>query len=338
MGVKIKDLVEENKKIITLDQLKNKILVVDAFNMLYQFITTIRQADGTPLQDEAGITSHLSGIIYRVTNILSKGIKLIFVFETESPELKRITQMERKAKKQEAIIKYELAKESHEIEEMKRYAMESASLSASMIEESKELLTALGCAIIEMPFEGEAIASQIVKKGIGYAVVSQDYDSLLFGAKRLVRNLSISQRRKEGEEYKKVDIELIELDEILKKYNINQDQLIVIGMLAGSDFTPGGVPGIGCKKALKLIHEYGNNFDALFESIEWNKYYSYSWKDVFSLFKKEFEIPKIEFPHYDRTKVIKLLCEKHKFSQERIEKVLSEMEKENSQLSLNKWF
>ncbi|MEM4396894.1 MAG: flap structure-specific endonuclease, partial [Candidatus Woesearchaeota archaeon] len=269
MGAKIKELVEEHKKIITLDSLRYKTLVVDAFNMLYQFITTIRQEDGTPLQDEAGITSHLSGIIYRVTNILEKGIKLIFVFESENPELKRLTQLERKARKQEASVKLELAEEELDKDSMKKYYSQSAVLTKDMISESKELLNALGCAVIEMPFEGEAIASQIVKKGIGFGVVSQDYDSLLFGAKRIVRNLSVSQRRKEGEGYKKVDIELIELDEILKFYEITQDQLIVIGMLAGSDFTPGGIPGIGPKKALKLVKKIGNNFEPLFEEVEW---------------------------------------------------------------------
>ncbi|MEM1988884.1 MAG: flap structure-specific endonuclease [Candidatus Woesearchaeota archaeon] len=338
MGAKIKELVEEHKKIITLDSLRYKTLVVDAFNMLYQFITTIRQEDGTPLQDEAGITSHLSGIIYRVTNILEKGIKLIFVFESENPELKRLTQLERKARKQEASVKLELAEEELDKDSMKKYSSQSAVLTKDMISESKELLNALGCAVIEMPFEGEAIASQIVKKGIGFGVVSQDYDSLLFGAKRIVRNLSVSQRRKEGEGYKKVDIELIELEEILKFYEITQDQLIVIGMLAGSDFTPGGIPGIGPKKALKLVKKIGNNFEPLFEEVEWNKYYSYPWQEVFALFKKEFEIPQIEFPKYDREKVLHLLCEKHKFSKERIINTLENLEKENAQSSLSKWF
>ena len=52
-----------------------------------------------------------------------------------------------------------------------------------MIEESKELLIAMGIAVVQAPGEGEAEAAYLARiKDKIYASVSQDYDSLLFGA------------------------------------------------------------------------------------------------------------------------------------------------------------
>ncbi|MFW5852651.1 MAG: FEN1 family endonuclease, partial [Nanoarchaeota archaeon] len=195
MGVKITELVSGRP--VEFSELNNKILAVDAFNMLYQFITTIRQPDGSPLTDSDGnVTSHLVGLFYRTTNLLKQNMHLVFVFDGESHALKK-DERERRAKlKSEASVKYEKAKKEEDIDAMKKYASRTAKLSQAMIEESKEFLTALGIPIIQAPGEGEAQAAHMVSKGDAFAVVSQDADSLLFGAKRIVRNLSISQRRK----------------------------------------------------------------------------------------------------------------------------------------------
>ena len=75
MGIKIKDITEPKK--IEISELSNKILAVDTFNILYQFITTIRQPDGTPLQDKNGnVTSHLIGLFSRTTKLMLNKIKL----------------------------------------------------------------------------------------------------------------------------------------------------------------------------------------------------------------------------------------------------------------------
>jgi len=69
MGVNLKELII--KKPIELDELSGKVLVIDAFNMLYQFLTTIRQRDGSLLTDSEGrVTSHLIGLLSRTTNTM----------------------------------------------------------------------------------------------------------------------------------------------------------------------------------------------------------------------------------------------------------------------------
>ena len=76
MGVKkISDLFQGTP--IEIDQLKQKKLAVDAYNIIYQFLASIRGYDGSLLSDEEGtVTSHLSGLLYRNARLLEKGVKL----------------------------------------------------------------------------------------------------------------------------------------------------------------------------------------------------------------------------------------------------------------------
>ena len=75
MGLNIREIVDRRE--LNISELKGQTLCVDAFNTLYQFLSTIRQPDGTPLMDDSKkITSHLSGIFYRNIALLSEGIKL----------------------------------------------------------------------------------------------------------------------------------------------------------------------------------------------------------------------------------------------------------------------
>src|SRR5438128_3157835 len=90
MGINLADIVSSEPR--TLEDFAGKILAIDAFNTLYQFLAIIRQPDGTPLMDHEGrVTSHLSGIIYRVSNFVAASIKPAFVFDGEPPRLKAHT-------------------------------------------------------------------------------------------------------------------------------------------------------------------------------------------------------------------------------------------------------
>ena len=94
MGLNIREIVPRRQ--ITFEELNGKIIAVDAFNAIYQFLSSIRQYDGTPLTDKQGrITSHLSGLFNRNINLLSEGMKLIYVFDGKPPELKKKTRESR---------------------------------------------------------------------------------------------------------------------------------------------------------------------------------------------------------------------------------------------------
>jgi len=345
MGLLFKELVV--KKEISITDLKGRILAVDAMNMLYQFLTTIRSPDGSVLTDSKGrVTSHLIGLFSRTTALMEQGLKLVFVFDGKPPEIKQKTWEKRTAVKQEALLKLKEAEQEGDIESMRKFAARTAVLSKDMREDAKEVIKALGLPIVQAPSEGEAQTAHMVKNGSAYASVSQDYDNLIFGCPLLVRNLSIEGRRKKAGKlaYQKVSPELILLKDILAHLGLNLEQLIVLAILVGTDYNPGGVKGVGPKTGLKLLKEHGTDFETIFTKVEWKKHYpDLRWQEVFDTIKM---IPvtdtyKLEWKNVDEKKLLKLLVEEHDFGEERVRtklEKLKEVQKEMAQKGLRNFF
>lgn len=330
MGVNLGDLAA--KKTISISDLAGKRIAIDAFNTIYQFLSSVRQADGTPLTDFKGhITSHLSGIFYRNARLLEAGVRPIYVFDGEPPEFKKQTIGARSERKKEAEAKFKEAKESGFLEEAKRYAQAISHLTPEMVEESKELLSAMGIPVVQAPSEGEAQASQLAIEGSAYAAGSQDFDCLLFGAPLLARNLSITGRRKvpRKDEYIQIEPELISLEDTLKANNLTRKQLVWLGILTGNDFNE-GIKGIGPKKALKIVVECKSLDDVLAYAKE---KHAYVFPEDIKAIEKFFlsppveKKPKFEYGLPDARKLAKILCDEHDFSQERVQKTSAEIEK-----------
>ena len=136
MGVKFKDIVSPEE--ISLKDLEGRTVAIDAYNTIYQFLSGIRQRDGSPLMDQNGnVTSHLSGILYRTASIVDKGIKPIYVFDGESHEHKAKTLEQRRAIKEEAMEKWREAKAAGNIEEARKFAIRTSRMSPYILESSK---------------------------------------------------------------------------------------------------------------------------------------------------------------------------------------------------------
>jgi len=333
MGTKITELMQTKE--LTIEDLRGKIVVVDAFNQLYMFLSSIRQPDGSLLKDSHGnVTSHLNGIFYRFTKLMQYDIKFIFVFDGKPPELKLKERERRNALKHDAELKFEKAAEEENLEDMKKYASRTSKLTPDMIDDAKELIHALGCPVIQAPGEGEAQAALLVKNKDAFASLSQDADSLLFGCPLVVKNLTLSGRKKLPNKlsYDAITPELISLSDTLNSLGIDQDQLIVLAMLTGTDYNIGGIKGIGPKTALKLVKEFGSkeeNFEKLFKENNWSEHFNYDWKEVFNVIKhtETTNDYKLIFRDVDDDKVVEVLCKKHDFNEERARKVLEPLHK-----------
>lgn len=328
MGVKLKDIIEPEN--ITFADLKGKVVAIDASNALYQFLSSIRQRDGTPLKDQQGrVTSHLSGLLYRTSALVDKEIKPFYVFDGRSHFLKGETQTKRIEVRVESEKKWKKALEKGDIKEARKYAVRSSRLSSEIIESSKKLLELMGIPYIQASGEGEAQATYMVQKGDAWCVASQDYDCILFGAPLMVRNLAISSTRS--------NLEVFELDKILNKLKITRLQLVDIAILVGTDFNP-GIKGVGAKTGLKLIKEH---------------------KDIYNVLKKlgvELEVDpevlrsiflkpdvstdyEIKWKKPNKTAVIDFLSGEHSFSEERVQNALDKIKGlDTTQKSLEDWF
>ncbi len=340
MGVELKDLVKPRR--LSLEQLGGKVLAIDAYNALYQFLAIIRGESGEPLMDREGrVTSHLSGLFYRNVNLLMLGIKPLYILDGTPPSLKSIEIERRRAAKNEAVTKYMEALRSGNLEDARKYAQATSLIKDYMIEDTKRILEILGIPWLEAPSEGEATAAHLSSIGLAAATATQDYDSLLFGAKRLIRNVTISGKRKLPSRpvYIEVEPEEILLKDLLDNLAITREQLVDLGILIGTDFNPDGFKGIGPATAIKLVKTYGQ-----LENIPeiQDKLAEIDYEQIRNIFIKPKVAEPIE-PRWrgpDRDLLIGFLVKERDFSEERVKHALDrleEMEARRSQ-SLERWF
>ncbi|MBP2133921.1 flap endonuclease-1 [Methanomicrobium sp. W14] len=333
MGVAIRDILADYKKKTEWNELSGD-CAFDGNNALYQFLTTIRQPDGTPLMDSRGrVTSHLSGLFFRVSNFLENGMRPVFVFDGKPPEFKAGTIEARREIKSKAEDAYKMAVREGDIKEAFRQARSATRVDGETVRTSKKLLDLMGVPYLDAPSEGEAQAAVMAAKGDVSYSVSQDYDSLLFGAERLVRNLTVSRKRKVRGRTVSVEPEKIVLSEVLAGLGISRENLIEIGVLIGTDFND-GVHGVGAKTALKIVRKGEFNkyaaekmpgFDPepvveFFSSPPYTSEYDLKWKSC------------------DTDGVREFLCGEYEFSAGRIDPVLEKLNHKNGQKTLEQWF
>lgn len=334
MGVDLGDLAV--KHTISLQSLSGKIIAMDAFNIIYQFLASIRQEDGTPLMDYKGnITAHLSGLFYRNCRFLESGIRPVYVFDGPAHGFKGKTQAGRSEAKRRAEEKWKAALEMEKFEEAKKFAQATSRLTPEMVVESRLLLDAMGIPSVQAPADGEAQAAMMVQKGIAYATASQDYDALMFGSPVLVRNLSITGRRKvpRQDRYIMVEPEMIELRETLQALGTGRDGLITMGILLGTDFNE-GVKGIGPKTALKIVKEH-RTLEAVTEYVRGKYDYQFEVdaEEVLNLFlsPQYAQVDDLRWKKPDEGAIRRMLVEQHDFSEERISGTLATLKKMTSE-------
>ena len=314
MGLPLKDIVTPQE--LPWEALAGKTLAVDGFNAAYQFLATIRQKDGQLFCDAEGrVTSHLMGVLYRTTALLRDGVLPIWVFDGKPPERKAGTIRQRILLKEKAESAYQEALAAGDLETARRKAAQTSRLTRPMVAELVDLLRALGVPALEAPSEGEAQAAVMAARGTVWAAASEDYDSLLFGAPRLVRGLAA---RSSGG--RNPVAQLIDREAMLSSLGIDAEELIVLGVLVGTDFND-GARGYGPKKALKLVRQH-LGFDATVRAagIEPDEA-----KEVAEIFRHpnaaETEPP--AFGPVDETAVHRLLVEGHGFSEERVDAAIA---------------
>lgn len=337
MGVDLGDIFEKHE--IELGYLAGKVVAIDAFNTLYQFLSIIRQRDGTPLKNSRGdVTSHLSGMLYRTTNLVEAGLKPVFVFDGMPPQFKARTLEERNMNRDKARIRWQEAVAAGE-EEVLVYAQASSHLKANMVDEAKSLLGYMGIPVVQAPSEGEAQAAHMVLSGDADYAASQDYDSLLFGAPKVVRNLTITGKRKLPRKNIYVDVkpEIIDLEEGLTYSGISREQLVDIALLVGTDYNP-GIKKVGPKTALKLIKEHGT-IQAVLEHLGQNIENLQEIRDLF-LYPEVTGDYKLSWKLPSESDIIELLCRRNDFSEIRVKSAIDRLNEAagDGQQTLDKWF
>jgi flap endonuclease-1 len=327
MGVQLAELFPGRPT--TFKELSGRRIAIDAHNALYQFLAIIRQPDGEPLRDSKGrVTSVYSGLFYRTSRMMTEGIEPVYVFDGPPPSFKKLVVKARIETRERARVRWEEALQEGDLKKAKKYAQSALRLTREIIENCKTLLTYMGVPYVVAPSEGEAQAAVMASRGDVWAATSQDFDALLFGSPRLVRNLAITGRRKlpNKDVYVEISPMVIELPEILSSLEITQEELVTLGLLVGTDYNQGGIPGIGPKKGLAAVKRR-EGLDKVMERAGWHFDIDYGQiHDFFlnPLFSEDYDL---EFKPPDATGVKGLLCGEFDFSEARVQRSLSQMKR-----------
>ena len=245
----------------SLESLRSRTIAVDGNLELYQFLSVMRLRDGSPLTDSHGrITSHLNGLAFRTTRLIADfGIAPVFVFDGPPPEIKRAEIARRQEARERSRVAYEKAVAAGDLGAAWSKAVMTSRLTREMIDEAKTLLSLLGIPWVQAPSEGEAQAAHLARQAHAWAAGSKDYDSLLFGAPRLVRFLAVRSTEFLPSRGRSRDVppELLNLEENLRVLALTRAQLIDAAILVGTDFFE-GVRGFGPKTAVKRVREWGS--------------------------------------------------------------------------------
>ena len=335
MGVKLQDLVIRNA--IEFSNLAGKIIAVDAPNIIMSLFNFARKnSDGS----QAGLIldrtqrpiSHLYGLLYRTNFFYSKKIFPFFCFDGLDSDLKKLKTKDRLSDFLFTEKLYRSLIQSGNRENAKQIALSKEYMWPNIVKESKQLLGALGVPYISAPASAESQCAQLVKNRVAHYSNSQDYDSLLFGCPQTLQNISKSLRRKvHGRwKYQKITPVKIDLNENLKRLEIDQFQLVDMALLIGTDYFP-GIKNIGPKNAYQFIKKHRSIENVIIEEKGNYDFFPLS-SEVIAKVRKIFLLPEVlmEYPNMiwnfpTEQQTLNLLCEDHNLNRERVETNLKKL-------------
>jgi flap endonuclease-1 len=294
--------------------LKGKRLAIDIFNSLYQFLSAIRDSKGELLKQDDIVVSHLYGIMWKYGYLLSKGVKLIFVYDGIPNEDKNETLLLRKIKRRKAEEEFEKALKENDYEKSRMLGKRTSYIDNEIIGTSKKLANMLGIDYIDAKEEGEAQAVELVKEGLADYVVTQDYDAIAFNCESIIRNLST---RSKG---KYINPNIISSSKVFKSMGLSYEQFLYFVFMTGTDFNY-GIKNIGIKRAISLASK-SNNDETLINNLIEEGYIS-SYEKESKLNELKFVLNKFENPAVYKKDEIKII--KGKFNKQAIIDYLSKL-------------
>lgn len=237
---------QNNIRQISLWELKDKTVVVDASIYMYRF-----QSDGGLIE----------GMYQMVGLLLHNEITPIFVFDGRPPPEKRDLLEKRKqdkivAEKKFKEIKRRIASNSHDDDEIAELEAEADQLrrqfvriTASNIFDVKNLLRIMGISYYESDGESDGICAKLVRKRLAFACLSEDMDMFIYGCPRVLRYLSLL----------KSSVVIYDLKGIINCLRLPFNDFQSICVLAGTDYNLLSEDSLNLNRALKLYSRYSKN-------------------------------------------------------------------------------
>lgn len=311
MGSPISDFVDREERSLDGLSRSGSVAAVDTAIWMHQFIHKITDDQGRPFTDGDGrVTSHVSGLFYRSVNLRRAGIDLVFVLEGDVPELKKPELESRRESREQAQREWEIAQMVGDDEWAADKETERRGITDDMITSATDLIRAMGFPVVSPPSEADAQCARMCSSEQVDYVISQDYDTLLYGGTTLVQNLDSSS----GEIVR------------LSSSSFSQTELIWVGLLLGTDYnhSPSGVGPVTARNIAQESDSIGNVIDA---ALEYDDIDPERWRAANQLYRQ----PRVdldidwEITDPDPSKIRSLLVDRHDFSPDRVDSAIDRL-------------
>lgn len=298
-------------------------IAIDASMSIYQFLIVVGRTGTETLTNEAGeATSHLQGMLSRTIRLLEAGMKPVFVFDGQPPDLKKQELAKRYSRREDAHKDLSTAIEAGDKEGIEKFSKRTVKVTKRHNEDCKKLLRLMGVPVIEAPSEAEAECASLCKNGKVYAVASEDMDSLTFGAPRFLRHLMDPSS-------KKIPVMEFEVAKALQELELTMDQFIDFCILCGCDYCD-SIKGIGGQTALKLIRQHGS-METMLENINRDRYQipeDWPYQEARRLFKEPLvstDTDELKWTPPDEEGLVNFLVNENGFNHDRVVKSIEKI-------------
>ncbi|KAJ3072135.1 DNA repair protein rad2 [Podochytrium sp. JEL0797] len=131
------------------------------------------------------------------------------------------------------------------ISQNRREKRDAAMISSDMIRECQDLLRLFGIPFITAPQEAESQCAFLFSSPHGQAIIPDASDVVLFGGSHVYKNMFNSNKF----------VERYRRDHIAEQMGLQQQHLILLAYLLGSDYTE-GIDGVGVVTGMELLNEF----------------------------------------------------------------------------------
>lgn len=252
VGVNLRDLFPQHA--VPEDWYAGKTIAIDAHNVSFRYLTTIRGRDGDMLRNPDGrVTGHMLGFTALVKQLRSRGAEPVLVWDGPVHPRKRATVDERRRRREETLARAEAAQAAGDHATYARLMRGTVYITPQMIDDCTRLMESVGVAVVTADHDGERFAAAMCLAGHADAVATEDFDALVAGAPTVLRKAG-------GQE--PFMLRLSDLD----RHDLSQEQLRQVAVVCGTDWHP-GVKGFGAKTAVRALRQYPD-LGVLFDEVE----------------------------------------------------------------------
>jgi flap endonuclease GEN len=230
MGVKdLWQLTAPVEERVSLHSLRGSTLAIDLAGWVVQNQTA-------PGLGHSVLRPHLRNLFFRVHTLLSLDILPVIVLDGACPAAKSDTVQARNRARGLGGVS-----DSPKRQHRRQFA--------GVLRDCGRLVASLGVPCVTAPGEAEAYCAWLDRAGLVDAVVSDDSDCFCYGARTVLRNFSTDP--------KNFCVTRCTAGRLRAELGLSRERLVVMALLLGSDYNPGGVAGVGREGVVRLFAAWG---------------------------------------------------------------------------------